>query len=173
MLSHWFTLIGLGLCLKTTRSYLTKLKQLLLALPPPLSVPDPPSARPPPHSHLRAVSKPLASYNQAFIPPLPRFPCHAGRGASDGCSPPSTFNLFRAHGSIHTSTGGGDGCRRPGEEEAGRRRSALPVGRNDGTPGRTPCWIPLATEGGGETGLRLVVTVTCPSSLAPLAYMQT
>lgn len=146
MLSHWFTLIGLGLCLKTTRSYLTKLKQLLLALPPP-SAPDPPlrTLAPPPHSCLCVVSKPLALLQSGLYPPLPRFPCPAGRGASDGRSPPpSTFNLFRAHGSIHTSTGGGDGCRRPGAEEAGRRRSALPVGRNDGTPGRAPCWIPLA-----------------------------
>lgn len=109
--------------------------------PPPLSVPDPPAAHSPPPTlacawcpnHWPPTIRPLS-------PPCPG--SHVPLGG--GPLPPSTFNLFRAHGSIHTSTGGGDGCRRLGEEEAGRRRSALPVGRNDGTPGRAPCWIPLA-----------------------------
>lgn len=105
MLSHRFTLIGLGLCLKTTRSYLTKLKQLLLALPPPPSVPDPPlrTLAPPPLSPVRGVQTAGPPTIRPLSPPCP---CsHVPLGG--GPAPPSTFNLFRAHGSIHTSTGGG------------------------------------------------------------------
>lgn len=86
MLSHWFTLIGLGLCLKTTRSYLTKLKQLLLALAPP----TPPSARPSLHSHLRAVSKPLALLQSGlYPPPCPGSHVPLGGGAATAAPPPA------------------------------------------------------------------------------------
>lgn len=169
MLSHWFTLIGLGLCLKTTRSYLTKLKQLLLALPPPpLSVPDPPSARSPPPPTLACAWCPnrWPSYNQAFIPPPAPVPMSRWAGGqlpparltSSGLTAPSTPPRGGPMGA------GGRGRRRRGADGAHFLSGETMVRLAEHLAGfRSP----------NPTGLRLVVTVTCSSSLAPLAYMQT
>lgn len=173
MLSHRFTLIGLGLCLKTTRSYLTKLKQLLLALPPPPPLcPTPPSAHsPPPHSRLCVVSKPLALLQSGLYPPPAPVPMSRWAGGqlpparltSSGLTAPSTPQWGGAMGA------GGRGRRRRGADGAHFLSGETMVRLAEHLAGfRSPLG-----GGGGGTGLRLVVTVTCSSSLAPLAYMQT